>query len=180
MYAWGANNFGQTGVPSSAGDANGVISAPTLVEGLAGYTVHGMAGGEHHSLAYTEEGQVLIWGRCDDGQAGMDLAGVPGDKLIFDDRGRPRILAPTLIPGLSSVAVVGAGIDHSFAVTSHGAAYSWGFGANYRTGLGTDETVGEPKEVLAGKGISVAACGGQFSVFSGPADGGTSIYSKKP
>ncbi|KFY52406.1 hypothetical protein V496_08474 [Pseudogymnoascus sp. VKM F-4515 (FW-2607)] len=180
VYAWGANNFGQTGVPSSAGDANGVISAPTFVEGLAGYTVHGMAGGEHHSLAYTEDGQVLIWGRCDDGQAGMDLASVPGDKLIFDDRGRPRILAPTLIPGLSSVAAVGAGIDHFFAVTSHGAAYSWGFGANYRTGLGTDETVGEPKEVLAGKGVSAAACGGQFSVLSGPADGGTGIYSKKP
>lgn len=137
-----------------------------------------MADGEHHSLACTEEGQVFIWGRCDDGQAGMDLAGVPGDKLIFDDRDRPRILAPTLIPGLSSVAVVAAGIDHSFAVTSHGAAYSWGFGANYRTGLGTDETVGKPKEVLAEKGVSAAACGGQFSVFSGPAWWGTGMYSK--
>ncbi|KFZ11028.1 hypothetical protein V502_07796 [Pseudogymnoascus sp. VKM F-4520 (FW-2644)] len=169
LYAWGANNFGQTGVPSSRADANAIIPSPTVVEALGGYTIRDIAGGEHHSLACTQEGQVLIWGRCDDSQAGMDLSTLPGDNLVFDARGRPRILAPTLIPGLSFVAAVAAGIDHSFAVTSHGTAYSWGFSENYRTGLGTDETVGTPTLVGEGKIIIAAECGGQFSVLAGPA-----------
>lgn len=62
-----------------------------------------------------------------------------------------------------------AGIDHSFAVTSHGTVYSWGFSENYRTGLGTDETVGTPTLVGEGKIITAAECGGQFSVLAGPA-----------
>ncbi|OBT62932.1 hypothetical protein VE03_07870 [Pseudogymnoascus sp. 23342-1-I1] len=169
LYAWGANNFGQTGVPSSAGDSNAVVALPTIVEALRGYTIRDIAGGEHHSLACTQVGQVLIWGRCDDSQAGMELASLPGDSLIFDERGFPRILAPTLVPGLSGVAVVAAGIDHSFAVTWHGAAYAWGFGANYRTGLGTDEAVGTPTVVGEGKIVSGAECGGQFGVLVGPA-----------
>ena len=168
MYAWGANNFGQTGIPSSAGDSNAVIATPTIVERLSGYTIRSIAGGEHHSLACTQEGQVLIWGRCDDNQAGLNLANLPPHTLVFDDRGRPRILAPTRIPDVSFVAEVAAGIDHSFAITSHGTVYSWGFGENHRTGLGTDDTVATPTLVGEGKIITVAECGGQFSVFAGP------------
>ncbi|KFY33593.1 hypothetical protein V494_07475 [Pseudogymnoascus sp. VKM F-4513 (FW-928)] len=168
VYAWGANSFSQTGISSGAGDFNAVIAAPTIVEGLRGYSIRDIAGGEHHSLACTADGSVLIWGRCDDNQAGLDLSGLPAHSLVFDARGRPRILAPTLIPGLGSVMVVAAGIDNSFAVTQQGTAYAWGYSENYRTGLGTIETPETPVLVAEGKVISAAACGGQFSVLAGP------------
>lgn len=64
-----------------------------------------------------------------------------------------------------------AGIDNSFAVTSRGGtSYAWSFGANYRTGLGTDESVETPTLVGEGKIITVAECGGQFSVLAGPGE----------
>lgn len=67
VYAWAASNFGQTGIPSSVGDSNAVIAMTTIVEGLlSGYTIRDIAGGERHSLACTQEGLVIIWGRCDD------------------------------------------------------------------------------------------------------------------
>ncbi|KFY09968.1 hypothetical protein V492_05276 [Pseudogymnoascus sp. VKM F-4246] len=134
----------------------------------SGDVIRDIAGGEHHSLACTSDGRVLIWGRCDDNQAGLNLSALPAQSLVFDAHGRPRILAPTLIPGLGSVMAVAAGIDNSFAVTQQGTANAWGYSENYRTGLGTVETPETPVLVAEGKVISVAACGGQFSVLAGP------------
>ena len=35
-----------------------------------------VAGGEHHTIALTEEGEVYVWGRNDEGEAGVgDLFG---------------------------------------------------------------------------------------------------------
>lgn len=35
-----------------------------------------LEGGEHHTIAYTEDGQVYVWGRNDEGQGGVgDLFG---------------------------------------------------------------------------------------------------------
>lgn len=175
VYAWGANGFGQTGVPSGAGESDAIIPTPTIVEALRGHTVRSIAGGEHHSLAATQEGQVLIWGRCDDNQAGFDLSALPPSSLIFDSRSRPRILAPTIIPDLSFIYTVSAGIDNSFAITSHGTVYAWGFGANYRHALGTEENVAVPT-LVRGEAkprgerdiFTFAECGGQFSVLAGP------------
>jgi regulator of chromosome condensation len=67
---------------------------------------------------------------------------------------------------------VSAGIDNCLAITKEGEAYSWGFSANYRTGLGTDEPVEEPTKLentaLVGKFLTFVGCGGQFSVLAGP------------
>jgi regulator of chromosome condensation len=72
-----------------------------------------------------------------------------------------------------SAVFVAAGIDNSIALTEKGEAYSWGFSSDYRTGLGTQETVDVPTQIqntaLMGKKITFAGCGGQFSVVAGPA-----------
>ena len=186
MYAWGANNFGQTGIPSRAEDPNEVIPLPTPVAALKNYTIRNIAGGEHHSLACTQSGEVLSWGRCDDGQSGSGIpfpSQIPVSNktptlalqnLTLDERRRPRSLAPTVVSDfvdeMGGVVAVAAGIDHSFAVTEKGTVYAWGFSCNYRTGLGTEDTVVRP--TLVGKGgeiITIAECGGQFSVLAGPA-----------
>ncbi|KAH8597764.1 regulator of chromosome condensation 1/beta-lactamase-inhibitor protein II [Bisporella sp. PMI_857] len=173
VYAWGLNNFGQTGVTDGAGEGDAVIHKPTVVENLREYRIREIQGGEHHSIACTEDGKLLVWGRCDEGQAGFDLTTIPKDHVLLDSREKPRILLiPTVVPGIQDVISVAAAIDNSFAITSEGKAYGWGYSENYRTGLGTDDTVKVPTLIAKGdikeKKVTFAGCGGQFSVLAGP------------
>ncbi len=54
-----------------------------------------------------------------------------------------------------------------------GKAYSWGFSANYRTGLRTEDSVQTPTLVdntaIHGRTLTFAGCGGQSSVLASPA-----------
>lgn len=72
------------------------------------------------------------------------------------------------------MVTVAAGTDNSFAVTSDGKAYSWGFSSNYQTGQGTIEDVEKPTQIdntaIRGKKIVAAGAGGQFSILLGEAD----------
>jgi regulator of chromosome condensation len=174
VYSWGLNNFAQAGISENAGEGNAIISTPTVVESLAQYKIKQIQGGNHHSIACTDDHKVLVWGRCDDYQQGIPLDEIPKDDLISNEAGQPRILAkPTVVPDVSAVTVA-AGIDNCLVVSPEGEAYSWGFSANYRTGLGTDDSVEEPTKLentaLQGKKLSFVGCGGQFSVVAGPAE----------
>ena len=49
---------------------------PTLIRTLVGEKIQAVDGGEHHTIALTEEGKVYCWGRNDEGQGGLgDLFG---------------------------------------------------------------------------------------------------------
>jgi alpha-tubulin suppressor-like RCC1 family protein len=87
VWAWGLNNYGQTGIRTNAGEDGAVVEKPTFVKSLAHEFVTEIAGGTHPSVACTEYGGLLIWGRCDDGQAG-----VPMDWLSDDDVVEGKIL----------------------------------------------------------------------------------------
>lgn len=69
---------------------------------------------------------------------------------------------------------VAAGTDNSFAVTSSGKVYSWGFSSNYQTGQGTIDDIHTPTLIdntaIRDKKIVAAGAGGQFSVLVGLAD----------
>jgi regulator of chromosome condensation len=192
VFTWGLNNFGQTGITNGAGESNAIIGTPTIVESLRNFNIKEIRGGNHHSVACTQDQKLLVWGRCDDAQIGIPTTKLPRTALIFNSQNKPRILSePTVIPGniiLSaskkllltiigvSAVVVAAGIDNSIAINEEGKAYSWGFSANYRTGLGTDDSIEEPTQLqnsaLIGKKLTFAGCGGQFSVLAGPAVNG--------
>ncbi|TLS21987.1 uncharacterized protein PpBr36_09196 [Pyricularia pennisetigena] len=170
IYAWGLNNFGQAGIPT--GEEQLTLLKPTVVERLKGFRIKHMAAGLHHSLACTEDGRVLAWGRCDDCQMGVALDDIPRDHLKFDSAQRPRILnTPTLVPGVDAVFVA-AGIDNSMAISRDGRLFGWGFSSEYRTGLGTEDTVEQPAVAkrgdAIGKTVSFVGCGGQFSIAAGP------------
>ena len=165
----------RTGVAKGAGEGNAVIRRPTIIKGLADHKIADIQGGNHHSIACTEEGTVLTWGRCDDGQAGIPVEEIPEADKIFDDRGKPRILTkPSAVPGIHAVSVA-AGIDDSIALAENGEAYSWGFSANYRTGQGTETVIKEATVIensaVKGKKLTFAGCGGQFTVLAGSAEG---------
>lgn len=100
VWAWGLNNFGETGISEGAGDDNAVIPQPTVVKELSQYEINSIHGGGHHSLAVTKDGKLLAWGRADGSQIGVKLEDVPKENIVFDEKGLARIVAvPTIIPG---------------------------------------------------------------------------------
>lgn len=171
VYSWGLNTFGQTGIPKDEDDENNTINTPTAVESLKGLGVTQIAGGAHHSLSVTDSGKVLVWGRIDSAQGGVDLSKLKKEDLYFDENDKPRFLVkPATLP-ITDGNYVSAATDNCLVVTKKGEAYSWGFSANYQTGQGTTDDVKLATLIdnSAVKGAQLVWCGagGQFSVLAG-------------
>ncbi|EJT82396.1 hypothetical protein GGTG_02369 [Gaeumannomyces tritici R3-111a-1] len=141
----------------------------------AGSAVH-VAGGSHHSVACARDGSVLFWGRCEDGQAGMDAAALPDGDVEVDEKGGVRsVRVPSVVPGIKAVRV-GAGTDCTFAITANGQVHAWGYSEGYRTGLGTENTIKQPKQItkdanaasLTTRAFESVQPGGQFGVITAP------------
>ncbi|KXT12650.1 hypothetical protein AC579_4497 [Pseudocercospora musae] len=179
VYAWGLNNFGETGIMDNAGQDDAVIMNPRVVTALKGKNITSIKGGGHHSLAATEEGDCLVWGRIDGSQTGIsqsELDSLTGSAVIKDEKDRPRILAePYKVPAIDGpVTHVTAASDHNIVITKQGKAWSWGFSANYQTGQGTDDDVKVATMIdntaIREKKLNGATTGGQFSIITAPAD----------
>lgn len=178
VYAWGSNNFGQTGIFKNAGQSDAAIPYPTEISSFGKEVkIKTVTGGKDHSLALTDQGQCLTWGRIDNKALGLVTAQIPSSNIIYDIYGKPRILKiPTRIT-IQDVAFITAGTDHSFAITKDGKAYSWGFNAQHQTGHKTgnddddDDEIEEPtlldNKYVTGKHLVSAAAGGQFSIVTG-------------
>ncbi|KAI9811693.1 MAG: hypothetical protein M1826_003104 [Phylliscum demangeonii] len=167
-----AIDTGKHGDRDRAGEASATIDQPTLVSGLRDFGLMDVDGGAHHSLAVDDEGRCLVWGRCDSAQSGIELGTIPDDDAVFDTRRRQRFIRKaTAIPGLQVVHVA-AGTDNSFAITTDGVAYSWGFSGNYQTGQGTDDDVpiatALTNSAVRGQTLNWAGAGGQFSILTAP------------
>lgn len=170
VIGWGLNNFAELGIEAEAGTDGGYILKPQLVDSIGDKAIRHIAGGEHHSLACTADGELLTWGRIDGHQTGHSIEAFTATNTIWDDKNKPRVLlAPSPIRGLENVVAVAAGTDHSFAITEDGKVYSWGFSANYQTGQGTTQDVEVPTLVdntaIRGRKIVWAGAGGQYSVL---------------
>lgn len=61
-YGWGLNNYGQLGL----GHTQNTFS-PTQIKAFDNCNIINMVGGEHHTLALDEKGDVYGFGRNDDG-----------------------------------------------------------------------------------------------------------------
>jgi regulator of chromosome condensation len=105
VYAWGLNNYAELAIPDGAGEDDATQLKPRLVESLQECKIVDIDGGEHHSLACTDEGKLLTWGRIDGHQVGLAESVFTEENTIFDNRGKPRILTvPTEVPGKSEAA----------------------------------------------------------------------------
>ncbi|KAL4724448.1 hypothetical protein ACLX1H_009064 [Fusarium chlamydosporum] len=175
VYGWGLNNFGEIGVESNAGEDDAVILRPAKLTYLDDYNITEIDGGEHHSLACSDKGDLLTWGRVDGYQVGFEFDKLSEDNAIYDERGNARILfKPTVQPDVKDVVSVAAGTDNNFAIASDGKVYSWGFSSNYQTGQGTIDDIHTPTLIdntaIRGKKIIGAGAGGQYSVLIGEAE----------
>lgn len=173
VYSWGLNSFGESGIDrdfDTEGESD--VHQPKIITSLEPFgKVTQIAGGSHHTVALTEKGEVLVWGRLDGYQLGLELSKIPEENVVKDSHGNPRILKkPMQVPNIDGVFVA-AGSDHSIAIAKDGKAYSWGFSTSYQTGLGTDEEVEVATHIgntaVRGKQLVWAGAGGQFSVVAG-------------
>lgn len=172
VYSWGSNNYGQTGIDERNGEDLANILRPQSIDGLAGHgKVTSISGGNHHSIAVTDAGACLTWGRTDTSALGVDIGTLPENDIVRDEHDKPRILTnATQVPGLNAVHAA-AGSDHCVAVTREGKAYGWGFGVSGQLGVGgTDDvalaTLIENKAVKD-KVLVWAGAGGQYSILAG-------------
>ena len=176
VYSWGLNSYGETGIGEMIGEGGEAdVHHPTIIQSLRGRgKVTCIEGGAHHTVAVTDKGQLLVWGRVDGYQLGLDVKTLPEDEVVKDSAGHARILkTPTQIPDIDA-AYAAAGSDHCVAVAKDGKAYAWGFSATYQTGLGTDDDVELATHIdntaTRGKQLVWAGCGGQFSALAGLAE----------
>jgi regulator of chromosome condensation len=175
VWAWGANNYAETGYAGNAGDDDATVAAPRIVHSLEGKDVQSLACGSHHNVAVTKTGELFVWGRCDSAQTGLtadQLSAITDEaKLLRGENGKPKILiAPTPVPSLQHIAMATCGPDHTIAITKDGKAYSWGFSANYQTGQGTDDDITTPTLIdntaVRDTKLTWAGAGGQYSIVA--------------
>ena len=124
VFAWGAGHWGQVGDGRRA-----VCPLPREVKGvLTNRRVKAIAGGDCHSLAVTDDGQLFAWGGGECGQLGVGST---------DD-----VLSPVQIGGALTgrrVKQVAAGGDHSLALLEEGRLFAWGSNSYGQLGTGGRE-----------------------------------------
>ncbi|RPB20741.1 RCC1/BLIP-II [Terfezia boudieri ATCC MYA-4762] len=178
VFAWGVNQYAQCGLYDDEDSPTGgaLIPTPTEVKSLANYDIVHITAGEHHSAAITKEGDLLMWGRIDANQLGLDRTIIDPANFVKDVSGKDRFLTvPTKIPDMK-FSWIGCGTHHNVAIGKEdGSAWSWGFGESYQVGLGPNtDDVAFPTQIVntatAGVRMFWSGCGGQFSVLMGNPD----------
>lgn len=150
IRTWGQNSDGQLGHYASG--------KPSLVE-IRGVLRQVSCGGAH-TAALTDDGQLYVWGRGNEGQLGL------GDY-------RPRTV-PALLKSLgdqttgTTVLQVACGGAHTIALVDNGDVYTWGSNDEMQLGLGSTfgRKVNRPELVaeLGNKGVLRVAAGKNFSM----------------
>ncbi|XP_016395305.1 probable E3 ubiquitin-protein ligase HERC3 [Sinocyclocheilus rhinocerous] len=124
------------------------------LKGLDNRQVIQIACGDHHSMALTKDGQVLVWGENSHGQLGLrkDHPGSPSAQHVQSLSGIP-------------LAQISAGGDHSFVLSLSGVVFGWGKNSAGQLGLGdtTDRHVPTVVNSLNRKKTVSISCGGEHT-----------------
>lgn len=136
-YGWGMNTHGQVGIGSS----QSAVLSPTPITTLQFVTA--VAGGAHHSLGLTADGEVYAWGLNAHGQLGQEGASTR---------------SPIPVEGVSGAKAIAAGGADSLALLSNGTVMAWGDDESGQLGNGktNEEDVPAPVQGLSGV-VAIAA-----------------------
>lgn len=166
VWAWGLNNYGQLGMPGQE-----PVYTPHVATNLQAHTVTQLRGGQHHTLALTQEGQLLSFGRPTYGRLGRLDVAASSDNAAYE---------AMPVDGLDGFSVVGMSADImvSGCFTSNGDAYLWGANTNSQIGKGNDDTdevtplkLKETKRFKDRKVISMEIGGQMALLLTVPAEG---------
>lgn len=141
VYGWGLNSMGQLG----DGSHTDRLQPTALAQGEipSGVVIEQLALGENHTLGLGNDGKVYAWGANTYGQLGNNTF-LPSETPVTISRGE--------IPPGVIITEIAAGGDHSLALASDGAIYSWG--RNDFGQVGNDGTNGQPvPSLIATPGI---------------------------
>jgi len=145
LYVYGYNSFGQLGFGNYRGQ-----QTPEII-GFDGAEIAMAAAGAYHSMALTTDGRVYTFGTGISGALGLGKR----ESLL------PEMIGPQFFSG-SRVIMIAAGGDHSAAVTTEGALFTWGCGINGQLGLRDRKDRQTPTCVGAAfgdSGVCMIACG---------------------
>ncbi|BBM98942.1 hypothetical protein MPTK1_1g17400 [Marchantia polymorpha subsp. ruderalis] len=154
VYVWGSNAHGQLGLGKKA---EKLVHDPTRVEALRGIRVKKLALGAEHSLALSEDGDVLSWGNGSSGRLGHGRQSGP---LRFF--GNSTEFLPRLVDFFREIRIhdIAAGLMHSACVDFYGVVYTFGNGRMCQLGNGSSRgDIPEPG-ALALPAARQVACGG--------------------
>ena len=139
VLSWGDNAYGALGT----GD-NDPRSTPTRIPPVLSGIVSVIAGWHRSFAIHDNDGSVFSWGENSSGELGL------GDTVGH--------LRPDLIPNLSGVADIAAGVEHTLALKTDGTVLSWGNNSNGQLGLGTTTSTTAPTTISGiSNVVSIAA-----------------------
>ena len=105
IYGWGLNNYGQLGDGTTQS-----TYTPHEIPILSQFNIVDIQGGENHTIAVTDTGILLAWGRNDDFQLGLNHS---KDSLI-----------PQIVPFTGNIQKLSVGSHFNFIVTDKKRVYS--------------------------------------------------------
>lgn len=149
ILSFGNNDHGQLGHTKRR-------LRPEAIDALDIYRVKQVACGSVHSLALTEDGQVLAWGLNDRGQLGIGLDAVG------------QVFRPKFIKAFANerIVQVACGTKHCLALGEDGKVWAWGENSVGQLGNGTFVFSHTPFAISAlnGRPIRKIACGANYSM----------------
>jgi alpha-tubulin suppressor-like RCC1 family protein/sugar lactone lactonase YvrE len=174
VMTWGENSQGQLGNGTTANKARPVTvcAIGTCAEPLEG--VKAIDGGDKHTMALLENGQVVDWGENTGGQLGngtTNQSSIPVKVCAVGTVGT----CPSG-PYLEGVTAIAAHGHHSLALLSNGTVVSWGDNAFGEVGDGTGTSRSVPVRVCAVgtvgtctggpylEGVTAISAGGEYSL----------------
>ena len=128
LYAWGLNAYGQLGntsVPRGPNNPAAYSTKPVPVSKPAGITFTQPATGRYSSMAMGSDGKLYAWGWNSNGRL--------GDGTTTDRLAPTQVLQPNGV----TFSQFNVGADYSFAITTNGDLYGWGWNDSGRLGDGT-------------------------------------------
>lgn len=142
VWCWGEGDYTGTGIRTT-------VTRPAPVAGLTGTPIE-IAVGRFHGCARMADRTVRCWGLNNRGQVGQSDLGV-------------AYLAAVSVPGLSGVAQIIAGGNHTCALLDDRTVRCWGDNARGQLGDGTMTDRSAPVAVVGLTGVSHVALGSEHS-----------------
>ncbi|XP_066033114.1 X-linked retinitis pigmentosa GTPase regulator isoform X2 [Chamaea fasciata] len=148
LYMFGSNDWGQLGLGSK-----NTVNKPTCVKALKPEKPKLAVCGRNHTLVYTEDGQLFVWGDNSEGQIGL--------------ASEASVSVPCKVDIGKPVSFVSCGYYHSALITGDGELYTFGEPVNGKLGLFPEQLKNNrvPQPVLGiMEKVTKVACGGEHTV----------------